>query len=356
MLLSRPNWLKMFRLKDISKHIDGELFGDGGILILNPNKIEEAKENEISFLANPKYKKFIGSTKASAIIISNNEPIENYNGAIIRVENVYNALSKLLTLFEQKKIAKIGEELPYFKGEDTKIGKNIYLGAFSYIGKNSFIGDDVKIFPQVYIGENVEIGKGTIIFAGVKIYQNTKIGNNCILHSGTIIGSDGFGFASQKNGTFLKISQLGNVIIEDEVEVGANTTIDCGSMGSTIIRKGVKIDNLVQIGHNVEIGENTVIAAQTGISGSTKLGNNCVIGGQVGFVGHIQIAPFTQINAKSGVSKSILENGQKINGSPAFGFTESYRAYAIYKKLPEMAQKLKELEEFISLQKKTGEG
>ncbi len=341
----------MYRLEEIAKIIGGELFGNSELLILNPNKIEDANENEISFLANPKYTKFLSTTKAGALIIAKDQTFNDFKGTVIKVENVYNALTKLLTLFEQKKINKIGEEMPVFKGEGVEIGENVYLGAFSYIGNNVKIGNEVKIFPQVYIGENTEIGKWTIIFAGVKIYPNTKIGANCIIHSGAIIGSDGFGFAPQNDGTYSKIAQLGKVIIENDVEIGANTTIDCGTMGATIIRNGVKIDNLVQVGHNVEIGENTVIAAQTGVSGSTKLGNNCVIGGQVGFVGHIQIAPFTQINAKSGVSKSILENGQKINGSPAFGFTESYRAYAVYKKLPEIAQRIKDLEEFISLYK-----
>jgi UDP-3-O-[3-hydroxymyristoyl] glucosamine N-acyltransferase len=344
----------MYRLEEISKFIEGELSGDNELLILNPNKIEDANENEISFLANPKYTKFLSTTKAGALIIANNQALNDYKGSIIRVENVYTALTKLLSLFEQKKINKQGEETPVFKGEGVEIGEQVYLGAFTYLGKNAKIGNEVKIFPQVFIGEDTEIGNGTIIFAGVKIYANTKIGSNCIIHSGAIIGSDGFGFAAQNDGTYNKIAQLGKVIIENDVEIGANTTIDCGTMGATIVRNGVKIDNQVQVGHNVEIGENTVIAAQTGISGSTKLGNNCVIGGQVGFVGHINIAPFTQINAKSGVSKSILENGQKINGSPAFGFTESYRAYAVYKKLPEIAQRIKDLEEFISLHKNNG--
>ena len=240
----------MYRLEEIAKIIGGELFGNSELLILNPNKIEDANENEISFLANPKYTKFLSTTKAGALIIAKDQTFNDFKGTVIKVENVYNALTKLLTLFEQKKINKIGEEMPVFKGEGVEIGENVYLGAFSYIGNNVKIGNEVKIFPQVYIGENTEIGKGTILFAGVKIYPNTKIGANCIIHSGAIIGSDGFGFAPQNDGTYSKIAQLGKVIIENDVEIGANTTIDCGTMGATIIRNGVKIDNLVQVGHN----------------------------------------------------------------------------------------------------------
>lgn len=342
----------MITVGELAILVKGTAFGELTKKIVAPNKIEDANENEISFLSNPKYSKYLNNCNAGVLLVDDEQAIGHFSGSYIRVKNVYTSFAIILSYFESKLNQPIGEEQPNYKGTDVVLGENLYIGAFTYIGKNSKIGNNVKIYPQTYIGDNVEIGEGTILFAGVKIYANCNIGKNCIIHSGAIIGADGFGFAPQKDNTFKKIPQLGKVIIEDNVEIGANSTIDCGTMGATVIRNGVKIDNQVQVGHNVEIGEHTVIAAQSGISGSTKIGHNCVIGGQVGFVGHIEIAPFTQINAKSGVSKSVLESGQKLNGSPAFGFTESYRAYAFYKKLPEMAQKLKDLEDFISLQNK----
>lgn len=241
----------------------------------------------------------------------------------------------------------MGIEQPSFIDETAKTGNNLYIGAFTYIGKNAEIGDDTKLLPQVYIGENVKVGKNCLFYPGVKVYDDCIIGDNCILHSGVIVGSDGFGFAPQKEGSYKKVHQIGNAILEDDVEIGANTTIDCGTMGSTIIRKGAKIDNLVQVAHNCEVGENTVIAAQTGMAGTTKIGRNCKFGGQVGIAGHLTIGDNVQVGAQSGIPKSV-KDGEILLGTPAFNFREALKTYTIYRNLPKLR------EDLINLQKEVG--
>jgi UDP-3-O-[3-hydroxymyristoyl] glucosamine N-acyltransferase len=290
--------------KEICALLKGKLEGDGSVSVSTISKIEEGEAGSLSFLANPKYEQYIYSTKASAVLVSNTfNPTSPVQTTLIRVEDPYAAFCMLLEMFGKTGTGKAGIEQPSFIDSDASIGKDVYIGAFVYIGKNAVIGDNAQIYPHAFIGDDARVGAGSTINAGVKIYDRCVVGDGCIIHSGTVIGSDGFGFAPQKDGTYKKIAQTGNVLIFDNVEIGANCTIDRATMGSTIIRSGVKLDNLIQVAHNVEIGENTVIAAQTGISGSTKLGNQCVVGGQVGFVGHISVAPGTQIGAQSGIRK-----------------------------------------------------
>ncbi|MGB3075399.1 MAG: UDP-3-O-(3-hydroxymyristoyl)glucosamine N-acyltransferase, partial [Chitinophagales bacterium] len=263
---------------------------------------------------------------------------------VIRVAHPYIAFTSVLQKFNKPHDKLIGTEEPSFIHESASIGSDAYIGAFSYIGKNVQLGDNVKIFPNVYLGEGVTVGNDTVLYPGTKIYRNCKIGKSCIVHSGAVIGADGFGFAPQPDGSYMKVPQLGNVVVEDDVEIGSNTSIDRATLGSTIIRRGAKLDNLVQIAHNVEIGEHTVIAAQTGISGSTKIGKHCMIGGQVGFVGHIEIADGSRINAQSGISKSIKEKNKAWNGAPAFEYTASLRSQSIFRNLPELEKRVLELE------------
>jgi UDP-3-O-[3-hydroxymyristoyl] glucosamine N-acyltransferase len=274
-------------------------------------------------------------------------PKNNINATLIKVEDAYQAFASLLDLYIQAKASlKTGIEQPSFVHESSTLGDDAYFAAFAYIGRNSKIGNNVKIHPQVHIGDNVTVGDNCIFYSGTKIYDDSVIGNNCIFHSGSVVGSDGFGFAPQKDGTFKKIHQIGNVIIEDDVEIGANTTIDCGTMGSTIIRKGVKLDNLVQVAHNCEIGENTVIASQTGISGSTKIGSNCMFGGQVGLAGHLTIGNNVSIGAQSGIAKDIKDN-QAFFGSPAIPIKDAIRAITVYKNLPGLQREVRQLQKEI---------
>ncbi|GGD68343.1 UDP-3-O-acylglucosamine N-acyltransferase [Emticicia aquatilis] len=336
-----------FTVKQIAHLLNGEVKGDESLTISQLAKIEEGSTGDISFLANEKYEPFLYTTNATAVIVGRNfEPRKEYSTTLILVENPYTAFTQLLEEYQKMLDAsKKGIEQPSFVGEGTTVGENIYQGAFSYIGKNCKIGKNVKIYPQAYISDNVNIGDNTIIYAGVKIYANCVIGNDCVVHSGAVIGSDGFGFAPQADGTYKTIPQLGNVILEDNVSIGSNSTIDCATMGSTILRKGVKIDNLVQIAHNVEIGENTVIAAQTGVAGSTKIGKNCVLGGQVGVNGHITIADGTKAGGKAGITKSVRKAGTALNGNPAFDATEYLRSMAVLRKLPALEKQVKALEE-----------
>ncbi|GAB2642171.1 UDP-3-O-(3-hydroxymyristoyl)glucosamine N-acyltransferase [Emticicia sediminis] len=336
-----------FTVKQIAHLLNGEVKGDESLTISQLAKIEEGTTGDISFLANEKYEPFLYTTNATAVIVGQNfEPRKAYTTTLILVENPYTAFTQLLEEYQKMLDAsKMGIEQPSFVGEGTSVGESIYQGAFSYIGKNCKIGKNVKIYPQAYISDNVSIGDNTIIYAGVKIYANCVIGNNCVIHSGAVIGSDGFGFAPQADGTYKTIPQLGNVILEDNVSIGSNSTIDCATMGSTIIRKGAKIDNLVQIAHNVEIGENTVIAAQTGVAGSTKIGKNCVLGGQVGVNGHITIADGTKAGGKAGLTKSVKKAGTSLNGNPAFDATEYLRSMAVLRKLPALEKQIKALEE-----------
>ena len=338
-----------FTIKQIAQILGGKVEGNEAEKVSSLAKIQDATPGSISFLSNPKYENFIYTTNASAVIVDKSfEPKQPVKTTLILVNDPYTSFTVLLE--EYYRIAsfkKTGIENPSFIGEKSVTGSNIYRGAFSYIGNNCQIGDNVKIYPNVFIGDNVKIGNNTILYAGVKIYADTIIGNYCTVQAGAVIGSDGFGFAPQSNGSYKTIPQIGNVVIEDHVDIGANTVVDCATMGSTIIKKGVKLDNLIQIAHNVEVGENTVIAAQTGISGSTKIGDNCIIAGQVGTVGHITIANNTKIGAKSGISKSIIEEGKTFFGYPAFEHKPYLKTHAVFRKLPELLKRIEELEEKV---------
>ncbi|GAB4028513.1 UDP-3-O-(3-hydroxymyristoyl)glucosamine N-acyltransferase [Spirosoma koreense] len=335
-----------FTVKQIATLLGGEVAGNDALAITGLAKIEEGKPGDISFLSNLKYEPHLYTTQASAVIVDRSfEPKKPVLSALIFVENSYSAFTRLLEEYHKQLIfSRVGVEQPSYLGEGSQVGEQIYRGAFSYIGRNCQIGQNVKIYSQAYVGNNVRIGDNTIIHAGARILDNCVIGRHCVIHPNAVIGSEGFGFAPQPDGTYKTIPQLGNVILEDWVNVGSNTTIDCATMGSTIIRQGAKLDNLIQIGHNVEIGRNTVIAAQTGISGSTKIGDNCVIAGQVGFAGHLSIANGTKVGAQSGVGKSISEEGTSINSSPAFGLKESMRSLAIFRRLPDLEQRVTKLE------------
>jgi UDP-3-O-[3-hydroxymyristoyl] glucosamine N-acyltransferase len=339
-----------FTALQIATLIKGKIEGDPESKVSHVAKIEEATEGSLSFIANPKYEEYLYSTNASIIIINDSLDIrEDVKPTLIRVKDAYSSFAFLLEKYNEivSRSGKNGIEQPSYISKTASIGKEVYIGAFTYIGDNVIIGDRVKIFPGSYIGDNVVINEDSKIFAGVKIYDGCSLGSRVVVHSGTVIGGDGFGFAPQKDGTYKKVPQIGNVIIEDDVEIGANTTIDRATMGSTCIRKGVKLDNLIQIAHNVEVGENTVIAAQSGISGSTKVGRNCIIGGQVGIVGHIHLADGTRINAQSGLSKSITTPNTVLTGSPAFDYKSSLKSQAIFRNLPELHQRLLKLEETI---------
>lgn len=342
-----------FKAKDIAAFLNGEVIGNGDVKVTNVSKIEEGKPGTLAFLSNLKYENFIYTTGASVVLVNKSFTAkEKINTTLIKVDDAYQAFASLLDLYQQSKISvKSGIEQPSFVDKTASVGEDFYLGAFAYIGKNSKIGNNTKLFPQVYIGENVTVGDDCIIYAGVKIYDDCVIGNGCILHAGVIIGADGFGFAPQKDGTFSKIPQIGNVILEDLVEVGANSTIDRGTMGSTIVRQGAKIDNLVQIAHNCEIGENTVIAAQVGMAGTTKVGKNCQFGGQVGLAGHLSIGDNVMIGAQSGVPKSVKSN-QIIFGSPAFEIKECMKSISIYKNLPKLRNEVIQLQKEMKSLKK----
>ncbi|NJN41229.1 MAG: UDP-3-O-(3-hydroxymyristoyl)glucosamine N-acyltransferase [Flammeovirgaceae bacterium] len=342
-----------FTIDQIAELLGGEIQGDRNGKINMLAKIQDAKSGQISFLSNPKYENFIYSTKASAVIVKNDfKPKKKLSTTLILVDDPYLSFTVLLEEYHKYiSFQKSGIEEPTFIGENSKTGDNIYRGAFSYIGNNCKIGNNVKIYPHAFIGDGVTIGDNSIIHSSVKIYADSKIGNNCELHSGVVIGSDGFGFAPQDDGSYKTIPQLGNVTIEDNVTIGANTVVDCATMfgDSTIIRKGVKLDNLIQIAHNVEVGKNTVIAAQTGISGSTKVGEHCMIGGQVGIAGHLVIANNTSIGAQSGLGKSVVEEGQRLFGYPVFDVKKYFRSYAVFKKLPDVNDRLNELEKKLGL-------
>jgi UDP-3-O-[3-hydroxymyristoyl] glucosamine N-acyltransferase len=337
-----------FTLNQIAQILKGEVRGDGSQKINTLAKIQEAKPGQIAFLANPKYEQYIYTTQASAIIVARDfQPRKEIRSALILVEDPYSSFTVLMEQYHKlMSFQKTGIEQPSFISESATMGTNAYRGAFSYIGNHTRIGDNVKIYPQVFVGDNVSIGDNVILHPNVKIYARTQIGNNCVIHAGTVIGSDGFGFAPQEDGSYKTIPQMGNVVIEDDVTIGANTVVDCATLqgDSTIIRRGVKMDNLIQIAHNVEVGKNTVIAAQVGISGSTKVGENCMIAGQVGIAGHLAIANQTSLGAQTGVSKSITEEGQRLLGYPAIDIKDYFRSYAVYKKLPEIVHRLRDLE------------
>jgi UDP-3-O-[3-hydroxymyristoyl] glucosamine N-acyltransferase len=338
-----------FTAQEIAFILNGTVEGDPLVTVNQLAKIEDAKTGSLSFLANPKYEQFLYTTNASLVIVNNNLALtEPVKATLLRVENAYSAFTVLLEKYNTIKLHKTGIEQPSFIHPSAEIGNDVYIGAFAYVGPGVKIGNHSKIYPNTYIADNVTIGENTTLFSGVKVYFDCVLGNNVIVHSGTIIGSDGFGFAPNTDGTFTKISQIGNVILEDNVEVGSNTTIDRATMGSTIIRKGAKLDNLIQVAHNVEIGANTVIAAQTGISGSTKIGGNCVIGGQVGLVGHLSIAKGSQIMAKSGINRNITEEGKKWGGVPFFSsYMQNLRVESAVTRLPAIEKRVIELEKII---------
>jgi UDP-3-O-[3-hydroxymyristoyl] glucosamine N-acyltransferase len=332
-----------FTAEQIAGILEGEVVGNPNAEVYKLAKIEEGIEGSLTFLSNPKYQNYIYSTQATITIVNNSfEPEQPITTTLIKVEDAYNSFSKLLEYYNQVKLMKSGIEQPSVISENVTYGENLYLGSFCYVGKNVIIGKNVKIYPNSFIGDNVTIGDNCVFFAGVRIYSETVIGNNCTIHSGTIVGSDGFGFAPLEDGTFSKIPQIGNVILEDNVEVGSCTTIDRATLGSTIIRKGVKLDNQIQIAHNVEIGENTVIASQTGIAGSTKIGKSCMIGGQVGIVGHITIGDCVRIQAQSGIGKS-LKDGETVQGSPAFNYGDFSKSFVHFRNLPKIVSDIDEL-------------
>lgn len=340
-----------FTINQIAAMLGGQVQGDGNEKINMLAKIQDARKGQLAFLSNPKYEQYIYTTQASVVIVKKDfVPRKEISTNLILVDDPYSGFTALLEEYHKMiNFQKTGVEQPSYIGENSVTGNNIYRGAFSYIGSKVKIGDNVKIHPHVYIGDDVVIGNNSIIHAGVKIYSGTRIGNNCVLHSGAVLGSDGFGFAPQEDGTYKTIPQLGNVILEDNITIGANTVIDCATLfgDSTIIHQGVKLDNLIQIAHNVEIGKNTVIAAQTGVSGSTKIGDNCVLAGQVGLAGHLIIANNTSFGAQAGISKSIKDEGMKMIGSPAFDVKEYFKSYAVFKKLPDLNERLRELEKKV---------
>lgn len=333
-----------FTAEQIAGILEGEVVGNPQVEVSKLSKIEEGVDGALTFLANPKYTPYIYTTKASITIVGKDfEPEQSINTTLIKVQDAYKSFSKLLEYYNQVKLNKFGIEQPSFISESASLGKDVYVGAFTYIGENVTIGDNVKIFPSSYIGDNVTIGNDTVLFPGAKIYSECLVGRNCVINSGAIIGADGFGFAPNEAGEYSKVPQIGNVIIEDFVDIGAATTIDRATLGSTIIRKGVKLDNQIQIAHNVEIGKNTVIAAQTGIAGSTKIGENCQIGGQVGFAGHLTIGNGVKIQAQSGIGRNIKDN-EVLQGSPAFGYGDWNKSYVYFKNLPKLAKTINELE------------
>ncbi len=338
-----------FTAGQIADLLGGTIEGDANAKVNRLAKIEEGEPGSLTFLANKKYEEYIYKTQASLVVVNNSfVPEFPLHTTLIRVEDAYKSFAVLLDTYNKISQNKVGRENPHTIAASAKIGANPYIGSFVYVGENSVLGDNVKLYPGVYIGDNVTIGSNTTLFAGVKVYSESRIGSNCRIHSGVVIGGDGFGFAPQDDANYVKVAQIGNVIIEDHVEIGSNTTIDRATLGSTIIRKGVKLDNLIQVAHNVEIGEHTVIAAQTGIAGSTKIGRFCMIGGQVGIVGHLVIADKVKIAAQSGIGSSITKEGEIVQGSPAFGIGDYKKSYVGFRKLPEILARLEELEKQVN--------
>ncbi len=333
-----------FTASQIANLLEGEVEGNPDIAVHKLAKIEEGEKGSLTFLANPKYTHYIYSTEASITIVNKDfVPEQELSTTLIKVDDAYKSFSRLLEYYNQVKLNKSGLESPVYISETATYGENFYLGAFSYLGNDVVIGDNVKVYPNVYIGDNVTIGNDVVVFAGAKIYSESVIGNRCVIHSGAIIGADGFGFTPNDNGEYSKVPQTGNVILEDNVDVGAGTTIDRATLGSTILRKGVKLDNQIQIAHNVEIGENTAIAAQTGVAGSTKIGKNCLIGGQVGIVGHITIGDRVKIQAQSGIGRNVKDD-EVLQGSPALNYGDYNKSYVHFKNLPKIVSKINEID------------
>ena len=341
-----------FKASQIAELLDGIIVGNQDAEVDKLSKIEEGEKGSLTFLANPKYTSYIYTTQASICIVAKDfEQTQDISTTLIKVENPYDSFSKLLEYYNQVKLDKSGVEEPNHISKSASIGDKPYIGAFTYIGKNVKIGDNVKIYPDVYIGDNVVIGNDVTIFAGCKIYSETVIGKNCVLHSNVVLGADGFGFSPDQIGVYKKVPQIGNVIIEDHVDIGASTTIDRATLGSTIIREGVKLDNQIQIAHNVEIGKHTAIAAQTGVAGSTKIGENCLIGGQVGIAGHITIGNRVKVQAQTGIGRNVKDE-EVIQGSPALGYGDFNKSYVHFKNLPKLVKKIEILEKKLQAHEK----
>ena len=338
-----------FSASQIALLINGKVDGNGDVAVASFGKIEEAVNGQLAFLANPKYEEHLYTTSASIIIVNETQEIKQaINATLIRVPDAYTAFAALLSKYQEIVAQQMtGIQEPSYISKTATLAEKIFVGAFAYIGENVKVGNNTKIFPGTFLGDNVSVGNNSVLHPGVKIYHDCVIGNNVTIHAGSVVGSDGFGFAPQADGSFKKVPQIGNVVVEDYVEIGANATIDRATIGSTFIKSGAKLDNLIQIAHNVEVGNNTVIAAQSGVSGSTKIGNNVMIGGQAGIVGHLQIADGSKINAQSGVTKSIKTPNSAVTGSPAFDYTSALRSQSISRKLPDIEKRLKELEEMI---------
>ena len=343
-----------FSAAQIALIIDGKVEGNADILVYSFGRIEKANKGQLAFLANPKYEEYLYTSDASVIIINDSLELKQpISATLIRVPDAYSSFAVMLEKYQQLTTHQLtGIQQPVYMDKTAQIGENTFIGAFAYIGEEVVLKKGAKVFPHVFLGNNVEIGENTVLHPGVKIYHDCIIGKNVTIHAGTVIGSDGFGFAPLPDGTYKKVPQIGNVIIEDGVEIGANAVIDRATIGSTIIRSGAKLDNLLQIAHNVDVGNNTVIAAQVGISGSTKIGNNVMIGGQAGIVGHIHIADGSKINAQSGVSKSIKIPNSAVTGSPAYEYTAALRSQATSRNLPELEKRIKELEKLVNEMKK----
>ncbi len=336
-----------FSAEQIAGILNGEIIGNSQVKVNKLSKIEEGEPQSISFLANMAYEHYLYTTDASIVIINRDLKLQKAvkdTCTLIKVDNAYECFAKLLETYQQMKGSKTGIEQPSFISESAKLGENCYVGAFAYIGENVTIGNNVKIYPNTYVGDNTTIGDNTILFSGVKLMEETVVGKNCIFHAGVVLGSDGFGFVPDEHNVYSKVPQIGNVVVEDDVEIGGNTVIDRATMGSTVIKKGVKLDNLVHIAHNVVIGENSAIAGQVGIAGSAKIGKNCMMGGQVGVAGHLTVADGTKIAAQSGIGANIKVEGMVVQGSPAFYIGDYKRAYVGFKKLPEILDRLNKLE------------
>ncbi|WP_066632383.1 UDP-3-O-(3-hydroxymyristoyl)glucosamine N-acyltransferase [Labilibacter marinus] len=337
-----------FSAKQIAELINGEIVGDQDVTVNNVSKIEDGQPGTITFLANPKYTKFIYDTKASVVIVNNDfVPEREVQATIVKVENAYSSVAKLMQMYNDSKPRKTGVEQPSFIADTAKVGEFPYIGAFAYLGENVTIGNNVSIYPNTFIGDNVTIGDNCILYAGVKIYHDCVIGNKCILHAGAVVGSDGFGFAPDENNEYTKIPQVGNVVIEDNCELGANTALDRATMGSTVLKKGVKLDNFVQIAHNAEIGENTVIAAMSGVAGSSTVGKNCMFGGHTGVIGHLKVADGVKLGAYSGIAGNIKKEGATLRGTPAFDASQFARSWVNLKKLPDLVNQVRELQKEI---------
>jgi UDP-3-O-[3-hydroxymyristoyl] glucosamine N-acyltransferase len=337
-----------FTARQIADMLNGSVEGDEQATVSNVSKIEEGQPGTLSFLANPAYTNFIYTTEASIVLVNENLRLEKAvkdSCTLIRVANAYESFAKLLQMYAMMKPRKTGIEQPSFLSPNASIGENCYIGAFAYIGSKVQIGNNVQIFPQVYIGDNVTIGDDTVLCSGVKVYHDCVIGKNVTVHANTVIGSDGFGFAPNNDGqAFVKVPQIGNVLIGDNVEIGSNTSVDRATLGSTVLADGVKLDNLVQIAHNVVVGENTVIAGLSGVAGSTRVGKNCMIGAQVGIAGHLKVADNVKVAGQSGIGSSIDKEGEIVQGSPAFSIGEFKRSYVLFRSLPRLNERLNELQ------------